>query len=157
VTRQAIDDPRVSPDATVDTLRIDVIDAKLNTSEFRTAVAPDVSDWPITFGVKNEEGHPTIRLRALLFRSIWSSTGELGDGASVVEPYPELAVTRALEISVPDDGVKVVKAVLHGDCMGVAPSFGTPFHTCVAKGLEFELATSGLDFIDEIPSSSEVG
>lgn len=156
VTGQALDDRRISPDATVDTLRIDVIDENLKTKEHFTAVAPAIDDWPVSFGVIREEGQTTARFRARLFRSIWSTTAEL-EGESVVEPFAELAVTRVLELEVPDDEVRVVKAVLRGDCMGVAPSFEKPFRTCVAKGQESELATSGIEIVSEAPARSDAG
>lgn len=153
---QVLQDPRLSPDATVDTLRIDIIAEDGVTTEHLTAAAPDIRDWPLSFGVAAAPGQTVVRLRARLFRSVWSTTASLA-GESVLEPFPELAITRALEIPVPDDSVEQVRAVLRGDCMGVPPIFSTPFRTCLASGQEAELATDGIETIDGEPPPSEAG
>ncbi len=153
---QALDDPRISLDATVDSLRIDIIGPDGEPAEHLTVVAPDVNDWPISFGVVGGQGQHAVSLRAYLFRSTWTTTAEL-KGEMVVEPFPSLAVIRALEIQVPNNEVRTVRSVLRGDCIGVAPSFVPPYRSCVAQGLEAELATSGVVVVEGSLPPSEAG
>lgn len=111
--------PELSLDATMDSVRIDAIDAHGNSFDFLDVTAPDPADWPITFGVIT----PTVRLRARLFRGQYAKAGVL-DGSATLEPDAAITIDRVIDVSLPASGISTIEIVFSGDCLGVTPNFG---------------------------------
>ncbi|MBK7583827.1 MAG: formylglycine-generating enzyme family protein [Myxococcales bacterium] len=154
VSGQLLSDPKISPDAAIDTLRIDLLDDTGASSGLLTVVASDPADWPVSFGIAGGSGR--VRVRARAFRSGWAGSGESG-GESVFEPVDALTVGRVIELDLPSDGVRRVRAVLRGDCLGVPSSFADPAQTCVGKGNESVAATQGVEVLDGHTPATEIG
>jgi formylglycine-generating enzyme required for sulfatase activity len=116
----------VSADATVDTLRVDLLDGSGATDSF---IVSDVAAWPVSFGlVPGAAGAVSVRLR--LFRALFASPGTL-DGVAVLDPPPEVTIDRTVALQFPAAGVSHQLVVLTEDCMGTPPSFLAPATTCV--------------------------
>lgn len=125
---QVRDDPTLSADATIDTVRIDVIGDDREVREVREIVAVEPASWPITFGVTTE-GRPALTLRVRAFRGAFAQTGSAA-GVAVREPPVEASVDRLVRISMPSQGVRHARVVLRGDCLG-APASLLDWTSCV--------------------------
>lgn len=99
--------------AAMDTLRIDVLDGA-TVRESRELVLFDPREWPVSVGAVA----PT-RLRLRLFRAA-QATASAGAGGGILEPRPEMAVDRLVDI-VPragESGVSRRRVLLTGECLG---------------------------------------
>jgi formylglycine-generating enzyme required for sulfatase activity len=145
LTGQALLDETLSPDAAVDTLRIDVFDDTGYAYDFRDFVAPDPSDWPLSFGVATPEsaGAGRVHLRIRAFRG-GLATSQLLNGEAVLEPRPEIAIDRLVDLDLPGEGIQTVFVPLSFDCLGVTPSFVQPRTTCIDAARADAPATSGV-------------
>jgi len=107
----------LSGDAVLDTMRVDVVPGP---SEPLLFVAPDPSDWPVSFGVAAPEDGGAVLLRIRLFRGAYAGAAA-EDGS--VEPPRSITDERLVRATFPDDGIRRLQVTLAGDCMGVLPSF----------------------------------
>lgn len=146
-------DPALSPDAVIDTLRVDVQDAQGGAYEQEYFVAPDPGDWPISFGVATPEqsGAGTVTLRLRAFRRGLATTTVV-DGVAVLDPRPEIAIDRLVELPLPQDGVRTVLARLSFDCLGTPPYDGK---TCVDGARRDAAPGEGVEDLaeDELPAT----
>lgn len=153
----------LSADAAVDSLRVDVLDGSRATSSF---IVSDPSSWPVSFGVV-PGGSGAIRLRLRLFRSVFASAGS-DQGATVLEPPPEVTIDRLVQLTLPSpgpsassgdpsSGVAQVRVVLAADCLGTASSFLSPQKTCVDGGHPAEDPSSGVEPFAGAPAPTTVG
>lgn len=118
---QLVGAPDLSPDAAVDTLRIDVIGRDGEIRSVQEIAAVDASSWPISFGVVADGGADvTLRVRAFRGRNASSGTAA---GVSVLEPARESTIDRLASIPLPSSGVHTARIVLHEDCIGSPASF----------------------------------
>ncbi len=62
-----------------------------------------------------------------------------------------------MDLGFPTEGVRRVRAVLRGDCMGVPSTFADPARTCRRKGSESVLTTEGVEALDGGVPVTEVG
>lgn len=136
-------DQKLSRAAAVDTVRIDVLRDDGSVQDTRTIVAPDRSDWPISFGVAREPGTEHVMLRVQVFRGEWASRRALGS-TTVLEPFPEVAVDRVLVAPLPLQGTDTILVMLAGDCRGLVSDFvrGT---TCIDAQRREAPFTDGLE------------
>lgn len=125
---QALADERLSLDAAVDTLRVDVIRPDGTLDELRELIVADARDWPVSFGVAPDSSEPTL-LRIRAFASRYSTAGT-ALGQSVLEPLVATTVDRLLLLEAPHDGVQETRVLLSGDCIGVPAGF-SPRATCI--------------------------
>lgn len=139
--------------ALVDTLLIEVLAPDGSVIESRNVVAPNASDWPISFGVA---GSATIRLRA--FRSDRLGDAELGFGVTG-EPVPVFTVDRLVRIERPMRGVSLNRVVLGGSCLD-HPADVVAGTTCVVSPVgsaEVSPASAGIETLEEPPSETREG
>ncbi|MCA9643608.1 MAG: SUMF1/EgtB/PvdO family nonheme iron enzyme [Polyangiaceae bacterium] len=127
---QAIADPAVSQDATLDTLRIDVINADGSVVDFIDVVAPTPDDWPISFGALPPDAGSQVTFRMRLFRGRDAARGTL-NGIPSLEPPPRTSIDRVVNLDFPTEGVSEARVVLRGDCLGVRATFGSALATCI--------------------------
>lgn len=113
---QTVADERLSSDAGVDALRIDVYRLDGSSLGTRVVIAPSPENWPISFGVA--EDADSVLVQARVFRV------ELADGqSSSLTPQRALTVDRVALLDLPREGITVARITLSGDCLGVAPAF----------------------------------
>src|SRR5206468_2869597 len=98
------DHPELSADAAIDTVRVDVLDAKNATVDLRDFVVPETSGWPITFGVALSG---TVRLRIRAFRGLFARAGTLADAGTLESPS-EVTIDRIVDLDAPASGVRRV-------------------------------------------------
>lgn len=153
VVSQVLDDPDLSLDATVDTLRVDVIDDSGGVVDFLDVVAPDARDWPISFGVARSEqaqsGIVHLRLRA--FRGALAATGKL-DGVTTLEPRPTVTIDRLVDVELPASGKRSLRVLLDMGCLGRPARFIHPWTTCVNEGHVEGAPNEGLSGSTEAPA-----
>ncbi len=130
VVGQLLADDEISPAIAIDTLRVDVLraaDGAVLESDVppEIIVAPERSDWPISFGVRGGGGEVPVRLRLRAFGALHAA----GEG-STLEPPPELTIDRVVDAVVPADGVRTLVITLAGDCFGISPDFSSR-DTCI--------------------------
>ncbi len=136
-------DSTLSPDAAIDTVRVDVIGDDGSVVDFLDVVAPSVLDWPISFGIEPAPGMSVVHLRIRGFRGRDASVGAL-DNRTTLEPTPETTIDRLADIAFPSNGKSVVRAVLDADCIGRAPVFLQPRTTCVDADQPSVAPTAGV-------------
>jgi formylglycine-generating enzyme required for sulfatase activity len=146
----------VSPDAAIDTLQVDLLDASNTPYESHTLVVSDPSTWPVSFGVQaSDAGGGTVTLRLRAFRAIFAAAGTAQNGQATLDPAPEITIDRLAIVAMPSSGDQVAAVTLAEDCMGTAASFGGPLTTCI------DAAHTAADPHDGVaasaPSSSRVG
>lgn len=141
---QALSDPDYSDDATLDTLRIDVINADGTVIDFLDVVAPTQEDWPISFGALPPDGNDQVRFRMRLFRGQEATRGML-NGAPSLEPAPRITIDRVVDLRFPASGVSQARVVLRGDCLGVRSTFGSAPTTCIDGAHPRGNATDGIE------------
>lgn len=150
---QTYANPAISPDAVIDTLRVDLQDAEGGAYEQESFVAPDPGDWPISFGIATPEqgGAEPVTLRLRAFRR-GLATSTLVDGVAVLEPRPEIAIDRVVELPLSQDGVRTVLVRLSFDCLGTPPSEGT---TCIDAARRDAAPGEGIEELadDELPAT----
>ncbi len=131
-TFQALEEPRLSRDAAVDTLRVEVRQ-KGELIDRRAFLVPSPLDWPVSFGLPAEAvpAGPDVQLRIMLFQNRFATTSE--DGLPV--PLPATTVDRLVEVTLSDDGLLEVGVMMAGDCLGTParafPTDGSPPTSCV--------------------------
>jgi formylglycine-generating enzyme required for sulfatase activity len=147
---QAAEDESIARDAAIDTLRIDVLGAAGETIDLRTLVAPDVRDWPVSFGVTREAAGAdgVVRLRIRAFSAHLAKPSAPGDVATL-EPVAEVTIDRAVALRAPEDGVRTVRVVLAADCVGLPATFVAPGTTCVDAARKREGHDVGVGAIDD--------
>ena len=150
LSSQAFANEAFSSDAAIDAVRIEVLDDDGLPGPALTLIVPDESNWPISFGAISASG--VVRLRIRVFSSKWAKA--VDDG---VEPLAALSVTRTLEIRMPTAGVKRVRVVARGDCLGLPSDFLAPLRTCVSLGHEKDLATTGVENLGDETPKTEAG
>jgi formylglycine-generating enzyme required for sulfatase activity len=127
--------PDVSPDAAIDTLRIDVLDASNNSVDTHTFVVADTASWPLSFGIESSPELGTeIRIWARAFRSLFASSGFAANGAATLDPTAQVTIDRLIVLPVPSSGVRQVHVTLRTDCLGTPSGFGSPLQTCLGAG-----------------------
>src|SRR5262249_33241330 len=98
-------------------------------------VLPDPSLWPFSFGVATPaKGSTTLHLRIRAFRGAVATRGKdaIGDRAfSTLDPPPEAAIDRLIEVALPSSGEQTIRIHLAADCLGVPVSLRKPPHTCI--------------------------
>ncbi|WP_437611364.1 SUMF1/EgtB/PvdO family nonheme iron enzyme [Sorangium sp. So ce834] len=154
VAAQLLADPSISPEAVVDTVRIDRFDDAWRPSCIDDVdctanfVLPDPSSWPFSFGVATPEaGGAVLRLRVRAFRGAVATRGKdavEGRAFSTIDPPPEAAIDRLLEVALPSSGVETVELVLSADCLGVPVSLRDPPRTCLDGSRRAAAPTEGV-------------
>ncbi|RLB53983.1 MAG: hypothetical protein DRJ42_10430 [Deltaproteobacteria bacterium] len=139
-----------------DTLRIEVVEADGTVSESRKYVLPNISDWPVSFGIVPREDFTPTLLRMRLYeasRIIGRNPAEalLHPGLELDEPLPAFVVDRMVEVRPGAGGAREQLVILHGECMGVATDFETGSN-CIASVLDpAEGARAGVFPLDGPP------
>jgi formylglycine-generating enzyme required for sulfatase activity len=125
-------DPELSAAASVDTVRIDVLDDHDGVTVFREFSATSSLDWPLSFAlIPPEEG--VVRPVTLRIRAFRARDAQVTIEASLptLSPLPELSLDRVVRIAAPaPEQVSRVSILLSADCLGVPSSFGAR-STCV--------------------------
>jgi formylglycine-generating enzyme required for sulfatase activity len=124
VPGQLLGAPELSADAAVDTLWIELLDPDGGRPDADDScgpgspscivVAPDASNWPVSFGVETPEGSAgqIVMVRLRLFRGSF-----VGRGAQATEPLAEVTIERLVSIELPD-APKDALVTLSLACMG---------------------------------------
>ena len=139
-------------EASVDTLRIDVLAPDNSVVSSVDVAAPDEANWPVSFGMQGQTGASVSRLRLRAFRAQRSAIAtDEETGAKVFEPIAGYTIDRVVEIPVPNEkGVFGFRVVLRSECRGQRPDF-TERTTCVAAK---EWNASFRDAIESVPVDS---
>ena len=125
--------PDVSPDAAVDSLRIDVLDTANVAYDTNLFLVPEIANWPVSFGVVAAGTGATVRLRVRAFRARFAEPGT-EFGKATLDPPVEVTLDRLVFIPIPASGMATVRVLLSMDCLGIASSFTAPETTCVDTG-----------------------
>jgi hypothetical protein len=147
---QVAGDPTLSLDATIDTIRVDATYAHhgVDRNEF---VAPEVTDWPLSFGVPVLDGElPSLQIRG--FRGAFAVSGE-AQGKASLDPRAELTIDRLVDLPSAIDGVVKVHVVLSMDCFGVRPSFAGAHATCIDAARTAVPPSVGVEIVNDVPAS----
>lgn len=156
VVDQIATHPELSNDAAMDTVRIDVLDDHDRPFDFIDVTAADPLDWPVSFGVATN-GRQQVRVRARLFRAQHAVPGAL-EHRQTLEPDPNAAIDRIIDLKLPAEGVTKARVFLSGDCIGVKPSFASPARTCIDAARLDAPASDGITTTDgDAPSGTRVG
>jgi formylglycine-generating enzyme required for sulfatase activity len=141
----------------VDTLRVDLIARDGSVSDFLDVVAPETSDWPLSFGVAPEDadGEPLL-LRLRLFSGAEATTGD-NAGQSTIEPETSLTIDRLMAAEFPVQGIRKVRVLLDADCVGRPARFSEPMATCVSADDVEVHPTKAFEDLDEVPTESRAG
>lgn len=148
VVPSQLESDELSPDAAVDTLRIEVLtsDRELVDARIFTLTSPEA--LPLSLGIPSSvatNGKVLVRVRA--FRAIYSSPGRQEESA-VLDPIQQVTIDRLVELELPSEGFETRSVTLHGECMGTPSRFSVgdqPNRTCVdADRLEVD-ASEGID------------
>jgi formylglycine-generating enzyme required for sulfatase activity len=151
VSGQLLQHPEMSPDAAIDTVRVDVINGT-NVIDFRDLVVSEPSDWPLSFGIAPQKGAPSsLRVRVRAFRGFFAQAGTLGMTATL-EPPKEVTIDRLVDVPLPIQGVLTLQIVLREDCLGV-PSSSLDGTTCVDADHMSAPISSGTAIVAEEPAS----
>lgn len=141
-------------DASVDTLRIDILAPDNTVVRSVDVAAPDEANWPVSFGIQGVDGAAVTRLRLRAFRAQRSSVvTDEETGAKVFEPIAGYTIDRVVELPVPNEkGVFGFRVVLRSRCRGHRPDF-TQRTTCVSgerTAAGFREAIEAVD-LDAVP------
>ena len=138
-------------DASVDTLRIDILAPDNTVVESVDVAAPDEVNWPVSFGIKGVGGAVATRLRLRAFRAQRSNVVTDDEtGAKVFEPIAGYTIDRVVELPVPNDkGVFGFRVVLRSWCRGRRPDF-TQRTTCVSSEKSDDNPSSFRDGIESV-------
>lgn len=113
----------LSEDAAVDTLRVDLLDAKNVPRELRTFIVPEPESWPVSFGLlPDAAGDGVARVRIRIFRGRLAQPGSQG-GLATEDPPPEVTLDRFVRVSMPQGGVTTLRVFVTEACMGTSSSF----------------------------------
>jgi formylglycine-generating enzyme required for sulfatase activity len=124
------DRAEVSPDAAIDTVRVDVLDANDKIYDSQTLIVPDKESWPITFGVLPNGSATEVRLRIRAFRGRFGQAGVVNGGATV-DPPADVTIDRLAVFALPKSDLSRARVSLATDCIGTPSSFLSPVKTCV--------------------------
>jgi formylglycine-generating enzyme required for sulfatase activity len=143
--------PELSPDAAVDTVRVDILGGGDDVTDVRRFLVPELTGWPVSFGVvPPPDGQ--VRLRIRLFRARFASPGTL-NGVAVLDPPPQVTIERLVHATA-SAGVQRLRVLLTEDCLGTASSFVSPETTCIDGNETAGSPTHGLEPVssDDAPS-----
>ncbi|MFO0562842.1 MAG: SUMF1/EgtB/PvdO family nonheme iron enzyme [Polyangiales bacterium] len=112
-----------------DSVRVDVLRDDGTVIESRTFFAGNRQDWPLSFGL-TADASTRVRVRLFFAAKILgarrSATGvdaggaaAMGDAGDEREPLVESSIDRLVVLDRPTQGVRRVRVLLRGDCMGV--------------------------------------
>lgn len=147
----------LSPDAAVDTVRVDVLQDDGIVIDHLDIVAPEPADWPLSFGiVAGPAGSSRVVIRVRAFRGIHAGVGDLA-GATTLEPPPEVTIDRLVDLPLPDAGVKVVRVLLDAECFARPSVFLEPPRTCVSGAEPSAEPARGVEVLDGVPRSTAAG
>lgn len=121
--------PEVSPDAAVDTLRVDVLGTSDTRASTRTFDVYSKDRWPLSFGVAGEQTRKRVRVRLRLFRARDAVRG----GGTDPTPFAETSVDRLVELEMPREGIEHVRVTLSFDCLGSPVDFEGDGGTCIDR------------------------
>jgi formylglycine-generating enzyme required for sulfatase activity len=145
--------PEVSPDAAVDTLRVDVLGSSDAGASTRTFDVSSKDRWPLSFGVAGEQARNRVKVRLRLFRA----RDAVRDGAEPT-PFPETSVDRLIELEMPEEGIERVRVMLSFDCLGRPVDLEGDGENCVDRDQLNMPLDSGLNRVDSSePQSSHAG
>jgi formylglycine-generating enzyme required for sulfatase activity len=148
---------RVSPDAAIDTVRIDVLDDQNRLVDIRTFPVSDPSAWPLSFGIEPSAAFgKEVRIWMRAFRSLFASSSSASNGVTTLEPPREVTIDRLLALPLPTSGVQRVRITLHEDCLGTPSSFASQLATCLSASQLQGNPDGGLDEGD-VGAPSAVG
>ncbi len=139
--------PELSPDAAIDTVRVDVLAANGAVLDSQVFVVPNADQWPLSFGVPRDDGAPAptaLRVRGFRGRKAVATTVR---GVASLQPPVGRTVDRVVGFSF-EDGVVYRGVVLRGACLGIAPSFGASPTGCVDADRPAAPATDGVAALD---------
>jgi hypothetical protein len=152
VIGQLADDALLSPDAAVDTLRIDLLGADGLPSSSESFARPEARDWPVSFGVRaGHEGQVEVVLRLRAFRASLGDRDMEGDRLTLV-PARGATIDRVVVLKLPDRGVRTLHVLLGGDCFGARPDFAS-MTTCVGVDAPVVPAAEGVEELNAVPPS----
>jgi formylglycine-generating enzyme required for sulfatase activity len=140
--QQVASQDHLSPDAAIDTVRIDIISDRGTVEDYLDAVVPGPLDWPLSFGLAGAKSSVKLRIRG--FRGRFASPGEL-NGKTTLEPLPEFAIDRLVQVELPPEGKRIVRITLDEDCIGRPPRFLAPETTCVDGDMLRGPPTAGVE------------
>lgn len=78
------------------------------------------------------------------------------NGVDVLDPNPDVTVDRVVDLTLPDDGIRIVRVLLSMGCMGTRSSFGPDGTTCVDAGHRAGLPSEGTTDLKALPTTSSV-
>lgn len=129
-------EPRLSPDAAVDTVRVDVLGPAGELIDVCIIRAPDPTDWPLSFGVTPESSQGPYHLRVRVFRLMRANQADAAGFRShcgvpqaqaqttaISEPWPESAIDRVVMLPAIGSGVTQLRVDLSLACMGAGVNF----------------------------------
>ncbi|MBI5537166.1 MAG: formylglycine-generating enzyme family protein [Deltaproteobacteria bacterium] len=111
-------------DASVDTLRIDILDGEYRPIQGMTRIIPasDVLNWPLSFGLEPAADSKLARMRLRAFRARNAEARTDPDTkAQIYEPVAGYTIDRVVEVPLPDKGAFALRVVLHSKCRGKRP------------------------------------
>ncbi len=153
VPSQLSDEVDLSPEATVDTVRVDILNG-LDPVDGQTFAEYDAINWPLSFGLRGEPG--SVRLvRVRAFRAVNAELG-LQDGEAVRDPDRSATIDRLAELTIPTSGVEHVKLTLSFACIGRVAQF-SPGSTCVDDTRLSAELNEGIERISGSSGASQVG
>jgi hypothetical protein len=136
--------PDVSPDAAIDSLRIDLLDAANQVYASNVILVGDPSSWPVSFGLlPAADGGALARVRIRAFRAHFARPGQV-NGAATLDPFTEVTIDRLVWTTLPSADVSRVEVTLRSDCFGIGPSFADPQTTCIDKAHPSGSPTDGV-------------
>jgi formylglycine-generating enzyme required for sulfatase activity len=139
--------PELSQDSTVDTVRVDILDASDVVTDVRSFLAPELESWPLSFGVvPPADGQVRVRIR--LFRALFASAGMV-NGRAVLDPPIQTTIDRLVNVTA-TGGLQRYRVLLTEDCLGTTSNFLPPQTTCVDANDLAAPTTAGLQ-----PASSD--
>lgn len=146
-----------SLEASVDTLRIDLVSEDGRVTDLLDVVVPEPSSWPVSFGVSSEllSGNEAL-LRLRLFRAAHATRGE-NEGRATLEPERSTTIDRAAIVRFVGPGVTHAAIHLDAACFGVPAEFSEKIRTCVSGETPRGSAYDGLDYQLTEPPKTRVG
>ena len=129
-------EPRLSPDAAVDTARVDILGPAGELIDVCIIRAPDPTDWPISFGVTPESSQGPYHLRVRVFRLMRANQADTAgfsnhcgvpnpqaQKGAISEPWPESTIDRLVTFPAIGSGVTHWRVNLSLACMGAGVNF----------------------------------
>lgn len=129
---------KLKSDLSVDTLRVEVLgsDDEPVAGGSRDIPAPDVANWPISFGLDGSAGTSLVRVRLRAFRSRDAdSSMDEDSGTKVMVPDAGYTIDRVVDLPLPEKGSYAFRVVLDAQCRGSRPDFVARM-TCVGGTMQ---------------------